>query len=95
MARPTVALIPRGALATVVAVVVRPDLWRAALRQLRILVPTRWWAKRPFLPVPDRDWMAFRMTTAYGDPGAPLVADDVVTWLRWSKSTGSTAGVEG
>ncbi len=35
------------------------------------------------------------MTTAYGDPDAPLVADDVVTWLRWSKSTGSLAEVGG
>ncbi len=95
MARATGALIPRGIVATAAAVAVRPGLWPSALRQLRVLAPDRWWARRPFLPVPDRDWMAFRMTTAYGDPGAPLVADDVVTWLRWSKSVRSLAGTEG
>lgn len=79
----------------IAAVVVRPGLWRPAVRQLRVLAPDRWWAHRPFLPVPDRNWMQFRMTTAYGDPNAPLVADDVVTWLRWSKSLGSLAGTQG
>ena len=52
------------------------------------------WSRRPFLPLPDPDWMAFRMTTAYGDPSAPLVVDDVITWLRWSKSLGSLAGTQ-
>lgn len=100
MARPTGSLtrrgpIPRGTAAVVAAVAARPTLWWSAARQLRTLAPDRWWTRLPFLPVPDRDWMAFRMTTAYGDPDAPLVADDVVTWLRWSKSTGSLAEVGG
>lgn len=100
MARPTGSLtsrglMPRGAVSAAAAIAARPTLWRPAVRQLRTLAPDRWWARRPFLPVPDRDWMAFRMTTAYGDPDAPLVADDVVTWLRWSKSTGSLAEVGG
>lgn len=30
--------------------------------------------------------MRFRLTTAYGDPEAPLVTDDLLTWLRWSKT---------
>lgn len=62
----------------------RVRLWPAALRQARALVPRGWWRRRPFLPVPDRDWMAFRMTTAYGDGGAPIDADDLVTWLAWT-----------
>ncbi len=95
MARPAGSLIPRGALATAAAVAVRPGLWRAAVRQLRRLAPDRWWSRRPFLPVPDRDWMAFRMTTAYGDPDAPLVVDDVLTWLRWSETVGHGAGARG
>jgi hypothetical protein len=28
--------------------------------------------------------MSFRMTTAYGDPHADVVPDDVVAWLEWS-----------
>lgn len=66
------------------AVVARPRLWPAALRQARVLVPSGWWRRAPFLPVPDRAWLRFRLTTAYGDPDAPLGADDLVTWLAWS-----------
>ena len=73
-------------MATIAAVIARPSLWPAALRQARVLVPDRWWSRRPFLPVPDREWMAFRMTTAYGDPAAPLIPADVVTWLEWSRT---------
>lgn len=87
--------IPRGAVATARAVAVRPWAWRPALRQARTLVPRRWWARRPFLPVPDRDWMAFRMTTAYGDPAARLVPDDVLTWLAWSRNVAGARGRAG
>ena len=76
--------IPAGALAATRAVVVRPRLWPAALRQLRALAPPGRWRRPPFLPVPDRHWTAFRLTTAYGDPSAPLVPADLVTWLEWS-----------
>ena len=69
----------------VVALAARPDLWPTVLRQVFVLAPDRWWRRRPFLPIPDRDWMAFRMTTAYGDSSAPIVADDLVVWLEWAR----------
>ncbi len=75
---------PRGSLAAVGAVLARPRLWRAAGRQARALVAPGWWRRRPFLPVPDRAWLRFRMTTAYGDPDAPVVIDDLLDWLAWS-----------
>lgn len=62
----------------------RPRLWPAALRQARALAVPGWWRRPPFLPLPDGDWLAFRLTTAYGAPDARLVADDLVTWLEWS-----------
>lgn len=76
--------LPTGALAVAGAVAARPRLWPAALRQVRGLARPGWWRRPPFVPLPDRDWMAFRLTTAYGDPGAALVPADVVTWLEWS-----------
>lgn len=92
MARPTGPLgLPAGSWATARAVAARPWAWPPALRQVRELVPRRWWARRPFLPVPDREWMAFRMTTAYGDPAAKLVPDDVLTWLAWSQTVARAA----
>lgn len=77
------------------AVLARPRLWPAAFRQLRVLAPEGWWRRAPFLPLPDRDWMAFRLTTAYGDPAARLDPDDFVTWLRWSETVRPPGGDEG
>jgi hypothetical protein len=65
------------------AVARRPSLWPTAARQVRRLAPARWWARRPFLPVPDRDWLRFRAETQYGDPDRRPAPEDVVTWLEW------------
>ncbi|MFP5321999.1 MAG: hypothetical protein ACLGIC_09145 [Acidimicrobiia bacterium] len=62
----------------------RPRLWPVALREAQAMVPAGWWRRRPFLPLPDRGWLRFRMTTAYGDPGARLDVDDLLAWLAWT-----------
>ena len=67
------------------AVVRRPRLWPAGVRAYVSHVPDRWWAHRPFLPVPDRAWIRFRLQTQYGDPSHAPDPDDVVTWLEWSR----------
>jgi hypothetical protein len=68
------------------AVMGRPRLWASALGATRSHLPDRWWRRRPFLPLPDRAWMQFRMETAYGGDGSgPLQVDDVVTWLEWRR----------
>jgi hypothetical protein len=84
---------PTGSVAVVAAVAARPRLWPAALRQARALVVPGWWRRRPFLPVPDRAWLRFRMTTAYGDPDARIDVDDLLTWLAWTDTmrTGAEA----
>lgn len=76
--------LPAGWFGAVRAVAARPRLWPAGWRAYRSLVPGRWWTRRPFLPVPDPAWMAFRLTTAYGDPAARIDPDDLVVWLAWS-----------
>ena len=43
------------------AVARHPSLWPTALRQLRRLTPPGWWRRRPFLPVPSGDYLAFRL----------------------------------
>ncbi len=67
-------------------VAARPGLWLTALRELRAFMPLRWWAHRPFLPLPDPALMRFRMVTAYGDPSRSFEADDLVTWLEWCRT---------
>jgi hypothetical protein len=69
------------------AVAARPRLWPTAVAQVRRLAPQRWWSRRPFLPVPDRAWLRFRMETQYGDPAHRPEPDDVVAWLEWARAS--------
>ena len=54
---------------TVVAVLRHPDVWWVAVRQAGRLAGRGWWRRRTFLPVPDPDYLRFRMVTAYGGEG--------------------------
>ncbi len=67
------------------AVLGRPSLWPTALRELHRMTPPAWWRRPPFLPVPDRDYLRFRLTTQYGNAG-PMDARDVVIFLQWCRS---------
>ena len=44
-----------------------------------------WWRQPPFLPLPDRTYLRWRMDTAYGDPDAVPPLDDVVSFARWRR----------
>ena len=39
----------------------------------------------PFLPLPSREYMRWRMYTAYGDEKAVPPLDDVVRFARWKR----------
>lgn len=69
----------------VLAVVVRPVLWPTAIGAMVALAPRRWWARRPFLPKPDPDIVAWRVTTAYGHAEMTLVTQDLISYLRWRR----------
>lgn len=68
-----------------VAVLRRPRLWPAALAQAGRLAPDGWWRRPPFLPLPDRAWLRFRMETAYGRPDAVPEPGDLVVFLEWAR----------
>ena len=70
------------------AVARHPALWPTALRQLRRLTPPGWWRRRPFLPVPSGDYLAFRLQTQYGDADHAWDPDDVLSYLRWCRRVG-------
>jgi hypothetical protein len=38
----------------------------------------------PFLPVPDRAYLRWRMYTAYGDEATVPPASDVIRYARWA-----------
>jgi len=67
------------------AVLVRPRLWFTAARLVLRAIPRDWWRRPPHLPVPDRDYVRFRLETAYGSETEPVVAD-VVRYLEWCRT---------
>ena len=83
--RPAPTHVPARAL---LAVVIRPRLWRTALRQMRVMAEPGWWHRRPFLPLPAPDYLRFRLQTAYGGDGTtPIEPDDLVGYLRWCRDS--------
>ena len=67
------------------AVARQPRLWRTAVMQWRRTTPSRWWRRRPFLPVPAGDYLRFRLITQYGSADHLPVADDVLNYLEWCR----------
>jgi hypothetical protein len=70
------------------AVGARPGLWATGVRQVKVLAAPGWWRRPPFLPLPDRDYLHFRLQTAYGGAGeGPVEPDDMVSYLQWCRAT--------
>lgn len=67
------------------AIASRPGLWPTAVRVLARTARRRWWRRPPFLPVPDPEYVGFRLLTNYGDRGAVPTADDIVHYLSWCR----------
>lgn len=44
-----------------------------------------WWRVAPFLPLPDRAYLRWRMYTAYGDEEAVPPLRDVERFARWRR----------
>jgi hypothetical protein len=43
-----------------------------------------WWHRAPFLPLPDRTYLRWRMHTAYGEHDTVPPASDIVRYARWA-----------
>jgi hypothetical protein len=69
----------------VLALARHPSLWGVAVVQALRLARDRWWRRAPFLPVPDPDYLRFRLETQYGSDRDPDPAD-VVTYLHWCRA---------
>ena len=74
-------------LALAVRAVVNPRLALDLLRTAWAFRRRRWWARPPFLPLPDRDYLRWRMLTAYADEAAVPPPEDVVRFARWRRET--------
>lgn len=66
---------------------VRPRLALDLLRTAWAFRRRRWWTRAPFLPLPDRTYLRWRMYTAYADERAVPPVRDVVRFARWRRET--------
>jgi hypothetical protein len=66
---------------------VNPRLAVDLLRTAWAFRRRQWWRKRPFLPLPDREYLRWRMYTAYGDEAAVPPVQDVIGFARWRRET--------
>jgi hypothetical protein len=66
---------------------VNPRLALDLLRTAWAFRRREWWRKPPFLPVPDRTYLRWRMYTAYADENAVPPAEDVIRFARWRRET--------
>ncbi len=66
-------------------VAARPDLWSTLIRVYATLVAPRWWRTRPYLPLPDGDYLRFRLLTAYGSEPPHEIGTAIVTYLEWAR----------
>jgi hypothetical protein len=73
------ALLPRALLNPRLAVDLLRTAWAFRRRD--------WWRQAPFLPVPDGEYLRWRMYTAYADERAIPPAEDVIAFARWRRET--------
>ena len=74
----------RLTLALAVRAVANPALAAALVRVAWRFRDRRWWRRFPFLPLPARDYVRWRMHTAYGDDDAVPPPEDVIRYARWA-----------
>ncbi len=44
-----------------------------------------WYRRAPFLPLPPREYVRWRMYTAYGDEAAVPPVEDVIRFAQWRR----------
>ncbi len=70
-----------------VRVLVNPRLALDLVRLAWSFRARAWYRRPPFLPLPPRDYLEWRMFTAYGDEHAVPPLEDVVRFARWRRET--------
>jgi hypothetical protein len=62
----------------------RPGLIPAMLGTAWAFRARDWFRRPPFLPLPPRSYLRWRMETAYGDPEWIPSDDEMERFLRWA-----------
>lgn len=75
------------ALALTARALINPRLARDLIRLAWAFRARGWHRRPPFLPLPSRDYLRWRMYTAYGNEAAVPSLEDVVRFARWRRVT--------
>lgn len=75
----------RLTIALTLRALVRPRLAVDLLTAVWAFRRRGWYRRPPFLPVPSRTYLRWRLYTAYGDEGAVPPLEDVVRFVRWRR----------
>ncbi len=70
----------------IVAVLSHPNLYVIAIRQSLAYIRRDWYRAFPYLPIPDLNYLRFRMETVYGTPDALPASKDLLEYLRWCRT---------
>lgn len=65
--------------------VVNPRLALDLLRLAWAFRANRWYRRPPYLPVPPKEYVRWRMYTAYGDEEAIPPAEDIIRFATWRR----------
>lgn len=65
-------------------VVRRPSIWLTAAVAYRRVIPNGWYRVRPFLPLPDREYLEYRFHTVGGPER--ITQHEAVAYLYWLKA---------
>ena len=64
--------------------ITRPRLLASLIRAAWRFRARGWWRRPPFLPIPPRRYLEWRMHTAYGDDGRAPTVDELDRYIRWA-----------
>jgi hypothetical protein len=76
-------MIPAAMLRVGFAVVCRPWLWLEAVRAAQAHGCKEWWKRLLF--VPESEYLAWRLDTAYGAKDAKVDPGDFIRYLEWRR----------
>ena len=65
--------------------IIRPRLALDLLAVAWAFRSRRWYRTPPFLPLPPREYLRWRMYTAYGDENAVPPPEDVIRFAEWRR----------
>ena len=71
---------------TILAVLIRPWLWWIVVKTAWRHAPRGWWKEMYGLPIPPKDYIEFRMETAFGDKYYKPDAKELIDYLYWCRS---------